>query len=143
MSKHCFFCQSNINVTRSYDLVYFRDALRSKCQSCNRLCATYFKDAVCTCFFCGNQCGRIDFTLFVTWSCHNNFFYTGDFCRHNVHQYGRRIYSFSTRNVHTCFCNRSYFLTKHGSRNGAVKPAVLFLFFMIHTNVFFCFADNL
>ncbi len=42
ITKHCFFGKGNVDISRSYDLVNFRDALRSKGKGCDCLCTTDF-----------------------------------------------------------------------------------------------------
>ena len=42
MTINRFFRQCNVDISRSYDLVNFRDALRSKGKGCDCLCTTDF-----------------------------------------------------------------------------------------------------
>ena len=81
IAKYGFLCQGNIDITRSYDLVDLWNTFRSECQGCDRLCTAHFIDLVDSGFFCGYQCGRIDFTVFSRRCCHNDQFYTRNLCR--------------------------------------------------------------
>ena len=141
MTEYGFFCKGYIDISRSHNLVNFWNTFGTEGKCGNSLCTADFKHTVCTGFFCSYERGWIDFARFVTWGCHDDLLYTCYFGRHDIHQYRRWIDGFSTGNVYTGFGNRSYFLTEHGARNRTVKPTVLFLLFMINTDVFFCFAD--
>ena len=143
MSVNSFFGKCHIDVSRTYDLVYFWYTLGSECQSCNRLGTTHFVDFICSCLHSGNKCGRIHFSVLSARGRHDDLLHTCHFCRYNIHQNRRRINCFSTRNIDTDFCKWHDFLSEHGSVRFAVKPAVFFLFFVIFTNVNQCFSDNI
>ena len=57
ITVNSFLCKSYENISRSYDLVYLRDALCSVCKCSDRLCTADFVDLICTGFFCRYQSG--------------------------------------------------------------------------------------
>ena len=143
MSVYRTFCKCNEDISGSYDLINLWNGFRSICKSRDCLCAACLVDSSRTGFICCNQCSRIYFTLAVTRSGHYYIFNTCYLCRHNVHQYGRWIHSFSARYIYSDRFQCCYLLSKHDTFRIRIKPAVLTLFFVIGTNVFFCFSDNL
>ena len=143
MTIYGFFRQRYIDISRSYDLVYFRDAFCSKCKGCNRLCTACFVYFICACLFCSDKNCRIDFSFCITWGGHDDLIDTCHFCRHDVHQNRRRIYRFSARYINTDFLQRCHFLSQHRSLRRALEPAVLFLQFMVALDIDQCFADHI
>ncbi len=55
------FLQRYIDVSRSYDFVYFRNAFCSESKGSDCLCTTYFIDFICACFFCSDQTAGFTF----------------------------------------------------------------------------------
>ena len=54
MTINRFFRQCNVDISRSYDLINFRNTFCSVCQSSDGLCSTDFIDFICSGFLCRN-----------------------------------------------------------------------------------------
>ena len=54
MTINGFFRQCNVDISRSDDLINFRNAFCSVCQGSDGLCSTDFIDFICSGFFCRN-----------------------------------------------------------------------------------------
>ena len=140
---NCFFCKGNKNISRSYDLVHFRDTLSSVCKSSDSLGTAHFINFICTGLIGSNQCAWIHLSFFSRRGCHYNTVHTCYFGRNDIHQYRRWIYSFSAWNINTYTVQCSYFLAKHSTVCRTCEPAVLKLLFMIAADIYQRFFDHI
>ncbi len=135
MAEYCFFGQSHINIARSHNFVHFWYGFCAKGQGRHSLGSACFVYFIRTCQVCGCQGGRIDLSVPVTGGCHHNFFHSCYFCRNDIHKNRRGIGCFSSRYIYAHTGNGCYFLSQQYPVRPAVKPAVLFLFFVIGPDV--------
>ena len=136
MSIYRLLCKCDVNITWSDNLIYLWYTLCYIRKCCNCLCPTNLINCCCSCLFCSNQCCRIYLSVFSGRCHHNDFFNSGNFCRHNIHQNRRWINCLSTRNINSDTLKSRNFLSKYCSIRFAVKPTILHLFCMVRFNIF-------
>ena len=141
ISVNCFFCKGNIDITRSYNLVRLWNTLCPVGKGSDGLSPADFIDRVHSCFFCGNQRMRTDFSVPSRRRHHDDLVHSGNPCRDHIHQYGRRIDRLPARHVNAHTFQWGNFLSEKRAVRLAVKPAVLLLLFVVASDIFQRFSD--
>ena len=140
MTINSFFCKCNKNISGSYYLVNFLNALCTKCKCRNSLCSADLINLIYTCFMCCHKRYRIYLSVFSGWCCHNYLLNTCNLCRYDVHKHWWRIYRFSARHINAYSCERCYLLSEKCSVSLAVKPTVTNLFLVIVPDIYKSFS---
>ena len=143
MSVNCFFCKSNKNISRPYNLVNLWNTLSSIGKSCHCLSASCLIDFICPGFLCRNKSRRVYLSIRSRRGCHNDSVHTCDFGRNNVHKHGRGINCLSSRHINSHLFKRRYLLSQHGAILRGSKPAVLLLFFVIASDIYQRLPDHI
>ena len=143
IAVHRFFRKSDIDISRSYDLIGFFDTFRSIGECRNGLGAAHLVYGVHSSFFCRNKGVRADRSVRSRRSHHDDFIYARDPGRNHIHQNRGWIDRFSAWNINAHPVNRSHFLSEHGSVRFTVKPTILLLFFVVASDIFKGFSDHL
>ena len=143
MPVHRFLCKRDIDISRSYDLIYLRNTLRTIRQRADRLCAAYLIDRRRSGFLRGDQSIRRYLPVSSRRRYHDDLFHPRHLRRNNIHQHRRRICRFSARHIDAYPPKRRHLLSKDRSVRLAVEPAILLLLLMIILYVMERFADNL
>ena len=135
MAVDSFFGQCYVNISRTYDFIYFRNTLRSIGQSSDRLSSACLIYHIYPGLFCSYQRRGIHLPVFSRRRSHDNLLHACHFCRNNIHQHGRRIDRLAPGYIDAYFRQCRNLLPQKRSIRLAVKPAVTPLFFVISPNV--------
>ena len=142
MTVHSFLGKSHVNVSRSHDLVHFGDGFRAVSQSRDGLSASYLIYVGRSRLVSRHQCRRRHFTVLIRRRHHDDLLHACHLGRHDIHKNRRRIRRFSARHIHAHGSQSRYLLSEDRSVRFGIKPAVLFLFLMIFTDVGEGFAND-
>ena len=135
MTINCLLGQGYINISGSYNLINLWNDLGSISQGTNSLGASYLIDCGSTGFICRYQGIRVNLTILSRRSHHNNLFYPCHLGRKNIHKNRRRIDSLSSRNIYANPLKGCHLLTQDRAIRFTVKPTILFLLFVVATNI--------
>ena len=111
MTIHSLLCQSYKNIARPYDFIDAGNGFRTKSKSCHCLCPSGLVYLGSSRQAGGNQCNRIDLSVFIRRRYHDNSRNSCNLCRNNIHQNRRRISCLSAWNIDAHTGKRRYLLS--------------------------------